>query len=478
MGMVFNNKKYLKDYVSFYNSKEINTAFEYGLGYTDDNLSRDIPVLGFPRTIQEITIPNYYYTNTDWLKEIGYSVFVDSIIGENRTAQVLIDNRLQFDNLNTIDTVYPVRSLIKGLYLLAQIENAQDQNGDFYDAVYADLEELGHVLPMPPSHVINLKFYDVNDKEVPVNSSNLDAGLKSVVKCTYKSEVYYNKEYLISFFTPKTKFDTYRLSRNYIDVYIANYHFRLVPSKDWIYIKASNTPYASYESNRYFMALDISKMKRYDYTNVSGVSVEPTSKDSVASFGYNFHKSKTGATIRWVAEDGGDIIGKKDTLITYCSDSTIGISPTDKFFINSSPNMYNTIGKLTDNIVGILPDRAILDNIGTKNVLLKDFVSPNANDNISTDSRCFPLGTYLLKPERKYFYSQLSGILAGTYYQLSNNFASIYTHSPDGINLIQVLYFSANGSGYPNQIRYGYPVKKSDGGYIYYWTVWTDLNWR
>lgn len=470
MGLALNGQIYEKGYMPLTLSTRSNihteSEYEYGLGFTGDNYLKKLIPTGVPNTVQEITIPNYYYTDTDWLRNIGYVNIIDSIIGARKTAQVLIVPHIVPYAIDASKA----ELYSKGLYLLAQYHNAQNPRGNFYDIVYNALSNLGVVLPLPPDSVTQLNFFNSKGELVPLDSTKVDLW-NTVTSCKFV-----NADKSLSnlqFFCPLDSSNDYSKGYSYIDLYIAGYHMRINYSTNNVYIKTSPNiavdQYFTDPSCRFWTALNALPMKLVD-TKSSSTSV-------LSNYGYNFKTTSDNHVIGWYAKTGDNIVGRNDTNITFYKPDDIGLSASRRIVMNASPNVYNAIGKQTDNTIGILPAGAMLNNIGMGDISTATF-PPDYGGGID-EHRFYPLGRYHLHKNYTYFYYSLDN--TSSFYTISTpDDTYVNTYTRDGIVLYQVLYkgydYRTNYGG-RRMWRIGYYTQTSKGNitsYVPYWSVWFD----
>lgn len=472
MGLTFNGQTYKKSFIPFMTDKSTDTSVEYGLGFTGDNYATTTVATGSPRTIQEITIPKYYYTNTDWLRDIGYSSFIDSIIGAKKTAQVLIVPHINPRIVPDADA----KKYIQGWYLLAQFYQAKNPSDDFCETVYNALAQLGTVLPIPPEYLSNLTFRDTVS-EVPIDAANVGTLWKTVKRCfLYSTDPTSTNEYPVTFYVPINDPAEYNVSDNllsYSDVYVAGYHFKVRCPLQSVYIKAQKDEsiinFSLDPDYRFWLALNALPMK---LVNTKTVGDNTTSGSSTLSnFGYSFKPTANYNIIGWDAKDGDNIVGKNDSEITFTKKDSLGVSPNGKIAVNASPNIYNAVGKQTDNTIGVLPAGANLNNIGTSDITLSSFSASQSGS--KADHRYYPLGKYHLLDGSEYWWHAGND----SAWVKTSGFRFINTYTLDGVVLLQVGYSSLTTTSYhggAREWRYAYPTLNTDNTYSFYWSDWMD----
>lgn len=485
MSLSLNGQVYGKNYIPFNTSSHtgisVQNGFEYGLGFTPNNYQNKTVHTGLPNTIQEITIPKYYYTDTDWLKNIGYGNIVDSIIGSKKTAQVLIVPHLTTYNVDTtIGEIYA-----KGLYLLAQYQANKNPSDDFCNTVYNALSSLGVVLPLPPDKVTQLRFFTNKFENVPLDPSKVGDLWNTVSFCRYITSD--SSDESIQLYCPLDSDNYYAKGYSYIDLYIAGYHMRVNYPSNSVYlwaapIMASNL-YFTDPSCRFWTALNALPMKLVNAKTGEGATGGGTDSDSgsftLSNFGYNFKTTANYNIIGWDAKDGDNIVGRNDTNITFYKPDDIGLSASRRIVMNASPNVYNAIGKQTDNTIGILPAGAMLNNIGMGDISTATF--PSDYESNGDKHRFYPLGRYHLNKNYTYFY--YSGSSATSYSTLGYpSYSYVDTYTLDGVVLLQVVYtnsgYVTNGHSGQRMWRYGYYIYVSGGvgsiSYVPWWSAWFD----
>lgn len=465
-GQVY-EKKYIPFNIAFHAGIGTESGFEYGIGFTPDHYRNKTIPTGIPDTIQEITIPNYYYTNTDWLRNIGYKNIVDSIIGVGETAQVLIIPHIV---PYAVDTSR-VEQYSSGLYLLAQYQSNKNPSDNFCNTVYNALAMLGTILPLPPDSVTQLNFFNSKGELVPLDPTKVDLW-DTVESCKFVNA---DKSLSpIQFFCPLDSSNDYSKGYSYIDLYIAGYHMRINYSTNNVYIKTfpniAVDQYFTDPSCRFWTALNALPMKLVD--------AKSSSTSVLSNYGYNFKTTSDNHVIGWDAKTGDNIVGRNDTNITFYKPDDIGLSTSRRIVMNASPNVYNAIGKQTDNTIGVLPAGAMLNNIGMGDISIATFPSDYGGG--GDIHRFYPLGKYHLNKDYIYFY--YSGSSATSYNTTTGTqYNYINTYTLDGVVLFQVVYYGYNyTSGHSGRRiwRMGYYIytKMSDGSttYIPYWSEWND----
>lgn len=473
MSLSLNGQVYGKNYIPFNTSSHtgisVQNGFEYGLGFTPRNYQNKTVHTGLPNTIQEITIPKYYYTDTDWLKNIGYGNIVDSIIGERETAQVLIVPHLTPYNVEEIEAgLYA-----KGLYLLAQYQNNKNPSDDFCNTVYNALASLVMVLPLEPDKIIQLRFFDSKNNVVPLDSVRVGNLWNTVAYCRFINAD--SSDSPLQLYSPLDADNHYAKGYSYIDLYIAGYHMRVNYSSSSVYLwtapAMASDGYFTDSTCRFWTALNALPMKLVD--------TKSSSTSALSNYGYNFKTTSDNHVIGWDAKAGDNIVGRNDTNITFYKPDDIGLSASRRIVMNASPNVYNAIGKQTDNTIGILPAGAMLNNIGMGDISTATF--PSDYEGGKDAHRFYPLGKYQLNKNYTYFY--YSGSSATSYSTLGYpGYSCVDTYTLDGVVLLQVAYtnsgYITNGHSGRRMWRYGHYIYVSGGvgsiSYVPWWSGWFD----
>lgn len=475
MSLALNGQIYDKGYIPFYTPSHtggvsVESSFEYGLGFTADNYMKKEITVGYPNTVQEITIPNYYYTGTDWLKRIGYTNVVNSIIGDKATAQVLVvPHMVPYTVYKGMGELYA-----KGLYLLAQYHNAKNPSDEFYDLVYNALSSLGVALPLSPDNITRLCFFNDKGGLVPLEQSMVVSLWDTVKSCKFVNE---DKSLsTLQFYSPFDFDNEYSNGHSYIDLYIAGYHMRVNYSSNNVYIgvvpNIQDDQYFTDPTCRFWTATNALPIKLID----TSVTNNNPSLSKPIDFGYGFKNSITGHLIGWDAKAGDEIVGKNNTDITFYREDNIGVTASRKIMMNAAPNVYNAIGKQTDNTIGTLPAGAVLNNIGFGNISTAKF--PPDYESGGDKNRFYPLGRYHLHKDYTYFY--YSGTNSSALASMSQpTYNYIDTYTLDGVVLLQVVYYGNGyqGTNWSRRLwRFGYYVSTTnDAGSISYipnWSVW------
>lgn len=438
---------------------DTNNPIDCGVGYTGDELENGISITKKVQYIQDLVAPNYYYTSTDWLSNMGFKAYLDYILGNGtNTSRVTMPVLISVPNNYVLYDEERTLGFVRDLYLLAYyngLSSADKNNADFNDIIF---KKFGlYALPLLPSEISCLKFYDSDNNVVPFTTAGiLDTNI--VKSCTYKSPTT-GKEYPIRFYA--------RSYNVFCDLYIGGYHMEVVA-----YDEGSAGSYdPTYNGLVYISACnDIDFCNKF-WLCLNRVPLNLTSGDKVGSEsqnGYNFGKNKSGDTLAWIdTRNIGE--SSKNYLIRYYKPVTdsAGLPIGDALALDFDPDIYNSIGlnySSKFSTVGILSQQVDLDIIGTDE-FYRGFSRPLDDAKKQTSSIALPLGLYFLDPTIMHYH-------APTY------LSSLRVYSPDG-NIIVQEATPYSRSDDCTLFRTNKLVNNTDSqNYANGWSSWSNYAWH
>lgn len=452
MGLALNGQLYEGWYTPVYKGDKIDCGLNY------DPIT-DTAELTAPSSLFELAAPRYYYTDTDWLRSIGFAPLVNNILGSTRNAQVLIISR---DNYDCTDGDVASEDIFYYWYLLAQTQFNKDLTlSDLktaYDKLSINASSLNPVYIIPQSKLKNLVFYDYSHKEIPLTTAALST-VHNVYYCSFVDPTNISSEYPIHVYR--------RIGVSY-DIYIGSYHVVVYRrSLRPCYFSTNNT---IKQANGKPIAYNF-----FAYAFETTLGERPSQDDKVLKeLGYNFTTDSSGNTL--FISDGNPTTGNTtDTFICYGSNSSQGeiLSDSDiqnykTTWFNADPNIYTKIGKLPDDTIGVLPKGVDMNNVGAGSDKITDlfYTGTRLTDfSASTpDNLLFPLGTYYIEPSASY--SDYKNFPS----QVSNCPVSITAYSLDGKNIMQEVDFVDHSTTY---MRVGYAIGLGKTT----WTNWSQSKW-
>lgn len=452
LGLAFNGQVYGGWYTPVHKGDKIDCGLNY------DPISGNTELIA-PKTLFEFATPGYYYTDTDFLRSIGFAPLVDNIIGSTRNVQALIRSR---DNY----TKYTYGQLFNVWYLLLQTQTNYSVSTSGLFNLYKSIIDNGNsTYIIPQSKLKQLTFYDGQHNVVRDVTDSTTSLYKDVVSCSILDKSN-NKEYPV---------EAYLRSGISYDIYIGSYHI-VVYSKvsgDYFYFYTRDSNEDSTSLSHAFWEIG-NWAPLISMDNTSATSWVPTA--NLTKLGYSFSSDINGCGLD--TELGIGSLTDNCILLAYGENSLQNTVITDTTqntrttWFNADPNIYTKIGKLPDDTIGVLPKGADMNNVGAgsdkeSGNSLYTGTSIEEMTNATADKLLFPLGTYYLDPNAKYSdyknFPTTSDTSSGTP-------ISITAYTLDGMTVMQ----EAVWRGFATYRRAGY----QSGLGTTSWTGWSQRKWN
>lgn len=444
MGLAFNGQVYDGWYTPVHKGDKIDCGLNY------DPIT-DYRGLVSPRTIFELAAPRYYYTDTDFLRSIGLTPLVNSILGSTRNVQALIRSRDNYYNS------YIDYDTIKIFYLLAQTQFNDKLSSTDLDNIYQTLVKQSSLTTpiITKNGLSKLTFYDTYHNIIPVTSADYTSSANSVASCGISSTT--------------DNYSMYEYIRKGIsdDIYIGSYHIVIYDCNDRYYWLKTDS--SSYKDGFW----EIGYTCQFELTS---------DKEDIIleDLGYHF-KPTSGGEVLTVLPGIGSLFDiaqntnySNNLMLSYGendSQSLVVVDDTTKTtWLNADHNIYTKIGKLPDDTIGVLPKGADMNNVGVgSDQKYQGFIGMDLRyiATATADKLLFPLGTYYLDPNAKYSdyknFPTTSDTSAGTP-------ISITAYTLDGMTVMQ----EAVWHGFATYRRVGY----QSGLGKTTWTSWSQRKWN
>lgn len=450
LGLALNGQVYDGWYTPIYKDDKIDCGLNY------DPIT-DTTELTTPKKLFDFATVGYYYTDTNFLRSIGFAPLVNNIIDSTRNVQVLIRSR---DNY----IKYTYGQIFNVWYLLLQTQINHSLSTSGLGNLYKSIINNGNsTYIIPQSKLKQLTFYDGQHNVVRDVTDSTTSLYKDVVSCSILDKSN-NKEYPV---------EAYLRSGISYDIYIGSYHI-VVYSKvsgDYFYFYTRDSNEDSTSLSHAFWEIGnwaplISK------NNTSDTSWVPTA--DLTKLGYSFNPDINGCGL--ATELGIGSLTDNCILLAYGENSLQNTVITDTTqtstttWLNADPNIYTKIGKLPDDTIGVLPRGSDMNNVGAgsdKKIGIYIGASIEERINATTDKLLFPLGTYYLDPNSKYSdyknFPTTSDTSSGTP-------ISITAYTLDGMTVMQ----EAVWRGFATYRRVGYQTGLGTTS----WTGWSQHKWN
>ena len=450
MGLALNGQLYEGWYTPVYKGDKI----DCGLNFNPLDNTAELTV---PSSLFELAAPRYYYTDTDWLRSIGFAPLVNNILGSTRNAQVLIisrDNYSKYTNSNIFGVWYSL--------LQTQTNHSLSTSGlgNLYKAI---IDNGNSTYIIPQSKLKQLTFYDKQHNVVQDAIDSTTSLYKDVVSCSILDKSN-NNEYPV---------EAYLRNGISYDIYIGSYHVvvyqKVTGEYLYIYTRNSNEDSSSLSHAFWEIGNWAPLISRDTTSNTSWV---PTA--NLTKLGYSFSPDINGCSLD--TELGiGSLTDNSCILLAYGENSlqTTAITDTTQtsttMWLNADPNIYTKIGKLPDDTIGVLPVGVDMNNVGVGSDKKYDgthYIGTSIEEmtNATPDNLLFPLGTYYIEPSASY--SDYRNFPS----QVSNCPVSITAYSLDGKNIMQEVDSVDKSTTY---MRVGYAIDLGKTT----WTNWSQSKW-
>lgn len=442
LSLAFNGQVYDGWYTPVHKGDKIDCGLNY------DPIT-DYRGLVSPRTIFELAAPRYYYTDTDFLRSIGLTPLVNSILGSTRNVQVLIRSR---DNYRYL----PDANAFKAFYLLAQTQFNDKLSSTDLDNIYQTLINLNTYTPIiPKDRLKELIFYDAQHNVISVTRNDYTSATNSIKSCGISSiaDNYHINEY-----------DRKGIS---YDIYIGSYHIVIYDCQDMYYCleKDDSSNKDGFWEIGHSCRLELTTGKEEIILEELGYHFKPDSSGKILTA-----ESGNGSVFDITQSIGYDITLRFSYGENPLQDTVIASQTGTTTWFNADPNIYTKIGKLPDDTVGVLPKGADMNNVGVgsdRNDGLLMGLKLTDITNATPDKLLFPLGTYYLDPNAKYSdyknFPTTSDTNAGTP-------LSITAYTLDGMTVMQ----EAVWRGFATYRRVGYQTGLGTTS----WTGWSQRKWN
>lgn len=453
---------------------DTNTPIDCGSGYTGDELANNTVVTKIPQYVQDLLVPNYYYTDTNTLAKMGYDKYLSYFVGDGvstpkKTMPVLIsvpDNYVLYDDAATAQ-------FIKNLFLLAyynQLSTSDKSNVATNNLIFSALADACYTLPFLPAQLKCLKFYGINNIDLssitmtPEEAMKAATGIKS---CVYKSPTT-AKEYPLKFY--------YRSGGVICDMYIGGYHMQLVTYNSIDDFASISTIYVSACNDNDFCNKFLFSLNSLPFTKVSYGLPAESQPYATSQYEYVFGKGSNDNTVAWKISSKDRVIGKNiaDTYIRYYKAfSDTGLAIGNGLALDFDPDIFNTVGidyPSNYSIIGTLPTGFSFNRIGADS-FTSGHVSPlkYANDDNSGNSLYLPLGVYMLDPKGTYPNAPTGNTIT------TSSLNNLIVYSSNGNTLVQEV--SINNSAYPTMFRVNNQTNNNIS-FDNFWSSWSDNAWR
>ena len=450
---------------------DTDTTIDCGSGYTGDELADNAVVTQKPYYVQDLLLPNYYYTDTKVLAEMGYYKYLTYIVGNGskfpeKTMPVLIS----VPNNYTLVDEQTYLKFIRSLFVLSYYNtlSATDKNSSSINTLIFGImvKNSPYTLPFLPSQLSCLKFHDKDGNVVPFNNTTIQDPTV-VERAVYKSPTT-NKEYPLNFYS--------RSDSVICDMYIGGYHIQLVTYSSFnnnldtdistIYVSACNDIDFC---NKFWFSVNSLPMRQLPASLPADAQPFKSSQ-----YDYAFGKDNKDNTIAWNISSKDRVIGKDiaDTYIRYYkafnnSDLYIG----NGLALDFDPNIFNTVGinyPSNYSTIGVLPSGFDLNKVGVDG-FARGYTTPlkYAYDD-STSQLYLPLGVYMLDPNGTYS--------TGGGNSLGGAFSSLRAYSPNGNTLVQEITNNTINSSYPTYFRINNSYNNSSN-FDSNWSSWEYRAW-
>lgn len=452
MGLSFNGQVFDGLYTPIYKGDKI----DCGLNYDPVSNTTDLTA---PKTIFELAAPRYYYTDTDFLRYIGFAPLVDSIMGTTRNVQALIRSRDNYDSYS-----YKNSRIFGVWYLLlqTQINHSLSTSGlkDLYTEITSNSDS-GYIIPQ--SKLKQLTFYDNHHNVVQDVTDSTISLYKDVASCSILDKSN-NKEYPIEAYIRK--------GISY-DIYIGSYHIVVYSN-----ISAEHSYFYTRNSNEDSSSLSHAFWETGNWTflmekdNTSDTSWIPTA--ALTKLGYSFSPDIDGCGLD--IQLGFGSFSDNAILLAYGENNFQGhtittseLSGAKTTWFNADPNIYTKIGKLPDDTKAVLPKGVDMNNVGAGSDKTNDpiFTGTNLKELASAtpDKLLFPLGTYYFDP--RFIGADYGNVPAAD----GAKPISITAYSLDGITIMQEIVFRHSNIVIFKRIGYQTGLGKVT------WLAWSSRKW-
>lgn len=454
---------------------DTDTAIDCGFGYTGDELANNTVVTKTPQYVQDLLLPNYYYTNTDVLAKMGYDKYLNYLIGNGsstskKTMPVLIsvpNNYVLYDS--SISTHF-----IKNLFILAYyngLATSGKNNATVISSIFPALNG-AYTLPFPPTQLRCLKFYDSTNTAISLTTmtaGDVVSASSGIKYCMYKSPTT-GKEYPLKFYT--------RTDGVICDMYIGGYHMQLVTYNDASNeFTAGSAVYVSACNDSDFCNKFLFSLNNLPFTKTTAGLPADAQPHATSQYEYIFGKDSDNNTMAWSISSKDRVIGKNivDNYIRYYKAfNDTGLVVGNGLALDFDPNIFNTVGidyPSNYSTIGTLPTGFDFNRVGVDS-FTNGRVSPlkYANDDNTGNSLYLPLGVYMLDPK---------GVdIAGTYPNapsVNSSPSNLIVYSSNGNTLIQEISF--NNTSFPTMFRINNQIN-SNTSFDNYWSSWSDYAWK